>query len=223
MPPSAESTALPRSWLAGTVRLPGLPAQLAAVLLVLGGCGEAPEAPPLPPDPLSPEESEYATALGAPAAAALAEGLVGRLAQAIDEDGLEGAMAFCSDAAIPLTREIQEARAGGVALKRTTLRWRNPDNAPDEWEERVLLYLEALEALDPGSVPVELTARGPGETVRYYRTLRTAPMCLDCHGAEESVGPEVRDLLRERYPADRATGYRAGELRGVIRAEMSRR
>lgn len=223
MPPSAESTALPRAWLGGPLRLPGFPARFAAVLLVLGGCGEAPETPPLPPDPLSIEEADYATALGAPAAAALSEGLVGRLSRAMEEDGLEGAMAFCSDAAIPLTREIQETQDGGVALKRTTLRWRNPDNAPDEWEERVLRYLASLEALDPGSVPVELTARGPGETLRYYRTLRTAPMCLNCHGTEENVEPAVQDLLRERYPADRATGYRAGELRGVIRAEMPRR
>lgn len=200
--------------------IPRLPTSLLAALVLLAGCGEVPEAPPLPPDPLSPEEAERAVAQGGPAAGALAEGLVGRLSGALDQEGLEGAMAFCSEAAIPLTREIQDSLASGLPLKRTTLRWRNPDNAPDEWEERVLQYLEALETLDPGSVPAELTARGPGETLRYYRTLRTAPMCLACHGPEEELEEEVRELLRERYPADRATGYRAGELRGVIRVEL---
>ena len=44
------------------------------------------------------------------------------------------------------------------------------------------------------------------------------PMCLACHGAE--VAPEVQAAIAERYPDDRATGYRAGELRGVIWAEL---
>jgi hypothetical protein len=189
-------------------------------LLLLTSCGEAPEAPPLPPDPLTPEEAARAIELGAPAAGALAEGLLERLAHAIDSEGLEGATSFCSESAIPLTEEIQAAQAAGFSLKRTTLRWRNPDNAPDQWEDRVLRYLEALEEFDPGSVPVELTAQGPGESLRYYRPLRAAPMCLNCHGDEGEMDPRVLEILREGYPEDRATGYGAGELRGVIRVEI---
>lgn len=194
--------------------LPGL------LPLLMAACTEVPEAPPLPPDPVPVEEAERAMVLGAPAASALAEGLMGRLGQAIDEEGLEGATAFCIEAAIPLTAEIQAAQEGGLGLKRATLRWRNPANSPDEWEERVLRYLEAMEDLDPESVPGELTARGPGGTLRYYRTLRMAPMCLSCHGDEEDMDEGVRGLLREHYPNDRATGYGPGEVRGVIRIEV---
>ncbi len=198
---------------------PLLPA-LAAALLVPVGCGDPPDAPPLAPDPLSPEEAARATAVGAPAAGALAEGLLGRLTQAMDEEGVAGAVTFCAEAAIPLTHEIQDVQEGGVVLKRATLRWRNPDNAPDEWEERVLRYLEALEGFDPELVPSELTARGPGESLRYYRVLRAAPMCLSCHGDEGTLDPEVQAHLQERYPDDRAVGYGAGDLRGVIRVEI---
>jgi len=203
----------PRAILQG-MALPGV------LLLLLASCGEAPEAPPLPPDPLTSEEAARAIALGAPAAGALGEGLLARLAHAIDSEGLEGATSFCSESAIPITQEIEAAQEAGLSLKRTTLRWRNPDNAPDQWEERVLRYLEALEEFDPESVPVELTAQGPGESLRYYRPLRAAPMCLNCHGDEGAMDPRVLDILRESYPEDRATGYGAGELRGVIRVEI---
>ncbi|MEX2529966.1 MAG: DUF3365 domain-containing protein [Gemmatimonadota bacterium] len=192
----------------------------ALLLAALAACGTPEVGPPEPPDPLTPEQAARATQVGGPAAGALAEELVGRLAQAIDEEGLAGAVDFCADAAMPLTREVQERTDPPLALKRATLRWRNPDNAADEWEERVLHYLAALEEADPDGVPAELTARGPGESLRYYRVLRTAPMCLNCHGAVESIEPEVRQLLSERYPDDRATGYEAGELRGVIRVEV---
>jgi hypothetical protein len=197
-----------------------LASALAMAFLALTGCAEPPDAPPLAPDPLSPEETARAVELGAPAAGALAEGLVGRLAQAMDEEGVAGAVTFCAEAAIPLTHEIQEGQGEGVTLKRATLRWRNPDNAPDEWEERVLRYLEAVEGFDPDLVPAELTARGPGESLRYYRVLRAAPMCLNCHGDEGALDPEVRAHLQEWYPDDRAVGYEAGELRGVIRVDI---
>lgn len=189
-------------------------------LLLLPGCRDVAEGPPGPPDPLSEEEAARAIELGAGAADALASGLVGRLTTAIQVEGLAGAVDFCSIEALPLTRRIQAEHDERLALKRTTLRWRNPDNAPDDREERVLRYLEALEASDPESVPAELTARGPDGTLRYYRVLRTAPMCLECHGDLEALDPGVRSTLASRYPDDRATGYGAGDLRGVIRVEI---
>ena len=193
---------------------------LPLLLVALAGCDAAEEGPPQPPDPLTPEEATVATQVGAPAAGALAEELVGRLSHAIDEEGLAGAVDFCADVAIPLTQQVEDRFDPPLGLKRATLRARNPDNAPDEYEERLLHYLAALEERDPEGVPAELTARGPEGSLRYYRLLRAAPMCLNCHGDVETMDPEVRELLRERYPDDQATGYQAGELRGVIRVEV---
>lgn len=173
-----------------------------------------------PPDPLSAEQAAVAEAVGAPAAAALAQGLMARLGEAIDAGGAVGAVDFCADEALALTADIANEAGDGLEIKRTTNRWRNPANAPDEAEARVLRYLEALEAEAPGSAPEALTAAGPGGEPRFYRVLRTAPMCLQCHGAEDGIAPEVRQVLRDRYPDDRATGYEAGELRGVIRVQL---
>ncbi len=172
------------------------------------------------PDALPEREAAVAVELGAPAADALADGVFGGLNRARDELGLVGALEFCSAEALGLTEEIQESHDPRLDLKRTTLRWRNPANAPDAWEERILDYLARLERNDPDSVPGELTARGPDETLRYYRVLRTVPMCLNCHGAIPGMAPDVRESIRQRYPDDRATGYREGEVRGVVRVEI---
>ena len=45
-------------------------------------------------------------------------------------------------------------------------------------------------------------------------------MCLTCHGPVEAIPPEVRAVLRKRYPSDQATGYSVGDLRGAAWAEV---
>jgi hypothetical protein len=203
-------------------------------LLLLVGCGGGdgdelrPEPSDLPeatsvqamqPDPLDSGEAALAESHGAPVADALAQGLVGPLTRAIDERGLDGAVAFCHAEAMALTAE---ATAGmeGVEVKRTTLRWRNPENAPDAHEERLLRYLEGLESAASGSAPSALTAAGPEGTLRYYRVLRTGPMCLGCHGDEAGFSPELARTLAQSYPEDQATGYVEGAFRGVIRVQV---
>lgn len=190
---------------------------LLGILLVLGGCGEAPPET----EELSEADRELAIERGAPAAAALAQGLVTRLSEALDEGGPGYAVEFCSEEAIPLTRSIQDELENGIELKRTSMRWRNPDNAPDPWEEAALLYMQELEETEEGA-PDAITGPGPDGTLRYYRTLRTAPQCLACHGGEGDLDPEAARLIAEAYPDDEATGYEEGEFRGLIRVQIPR-
>lgn len=195
-------------------------------LLALAACQGAPEPQtaelevPEIPEPIPDEVRGEVEARGAAAAGALAQGLMVRLAAAMDEEGVAGAVDFCSDEALLLTDQVSEAHDPSLELKRTTARWRNPANAPDPSEARVLAYLQSLEVEEPGSAPESFTAIGPEGTFHFYRILRTAPMCLNCHGDEGALLPEVRNVLRERYPEDRATGYTEGEFRGVIRVRF---
>jgi len=62
-----------------------------------------------------------------------------------------------------------------------------------------------------------------GENVGVLRPIGTADTCTHCHGTPSSLGPEVRDVLAKAYPADRATGFAAGDLRGWMWAEVTRR
>lgn len=178
------------------------------------------DGPVVAPDPVDEATAARAREVGGPAAAFLAEGLVRRLGDALDQGGTAFAVDFCAGEAMALTDELAGEHDGRLALKRATNRPRNPANAPDDFEARVLRYLEALEAAEPGSAPETLVAAGPDDSVRFYRTLRMAPLCLQCHGEEDSLASDVRAMIAERYPEDRATGYTAGEFRGVLRVQI---
>jgi hypothetical protein len=58
---------------------------------------------------------------------------------------------------------------------------------------------------------------GSGAGARAH-FMRAIPMkeqpCAACHGTE--IAPEVRAKLDELYPADKATGFKPGDLRGAI-------
>ncbi len=57
--------------------------------------------------------------------------------------------------------------------------------------------------------------------LRYLKPITVAAMCLNCHGPRESLAPEIRRILDERYPDDRAIGYRAGDFRGAVSVRIA--
>lgn len=204
------------------------------LLLLLSGCdvGPAPQPPadeaaagePVAGERAAGERAEpaymddsTAIAIGSTAAGRLAGGLIGPLTAAVEADGPAGAIDFCSREALTLTTVIQDS-IGGVDLKRTTLRPRNPANAPDPLERAVLEDLHALAARGE-PLPDHVLQHVDGAT-RFYRPLRVQPLCVRCHGPADQLDPAVAAILRERYPDDLATGYRDGDLRGVIRVEI---
>jgi hypothetical protein len=164
------------------------------------------------------QDSARVVAVGGAAAGRLAGGLIGPLTAAVEAGGPAGAIDFCSREALALTMAIEDSIGGGVTLKRTTLRPRNQNNAPDEYERRVLEELHAL--ADRGEpLPPHVLQSAHGEA-RFYRPLMVQPLCIPCHGPADQLDPAVRAMLRDRYPDDQAIGYRDGDLRGVIRVNI---
>lgn len=145
--------------------------------------------------------------------------LAPRLQAHVAEEGPAGAMAYCAAEAQNLTRQARDQLGPGIGIKRTSFRYRNPANAPDSLEAAALERFRA--AVERGdSLPDHLVQPAGEDAYRYYRPLVVGPLCVQCHGPRESLDPEVRALLRERYPDDRATGYRVGDFRGVIRVTI---
>ena len=48
------------------------------------------------------------------------------------------------------------------------------------------------------------------------KALPTQGLCLNCHGSEDKMAPEVKARLSELYPNDKATGYSEGQIRGAL-------
>lgn len=164
-----------------------------------------------------PPVADSATVARAQAAAnTLGPDLAGMLQQAIRDGGPVQAVAVCADSA-----QARTARHAidGVAIRRIGTRVRNPANAPDTLEARVLAYLAEQKAA--GSMPGEVvevarTGLDGGWELRYLRPVVLQEFCTTCHGAVENIPPAVRSVIAERYPDDSAVGYAAGDLRGAI-------
>jgi hypothetical protein len=154
--------------------------------------------------------------IGESAATALRDGLSARLMAAMAEGGPELAIDVCAVEALSLTDSIA-AVSRATAMKRTSLRTRNPDNAPDAAERAALEWFGERESA--GERPASLVERD-GSGYRYYSPLRVAPPCVNCHGPRELLAPATRTALDARYPDDTATGYSPGDLRGLIRVTV---
>ncbi len=157
--------------------------------------------------------------VGDSAAMSLVRTLGGRLNAALANGGPADAIAFCSGEAQELTDSVSRSLGPGWEVKRTTLRTRNPRNAPDSLEAEALAYFASREGSASGA-PSSYVQRTSAGSYRYYIPLRIGHMCLECHGDPDQMDPAVRSILSERYPLDQATGYREGEFRGVVRVTV---
>lgn len=141
--------------------------------------------------------------------------LKSELVAAMKEGGPVQAVSVCHTEAPRIARESGEATGWDVA--RTSFKVRNPDNAPDEWERRVLesFAQRMAEGEPPKSIEhVEKVERN-GETVlRYMKAIPTAEVCVTCHGTD--LDPELTAKLDELYPEDQARGFNVGDLRGAF-------
>ncbi len=110
-----------------------------------------------------------------------------------------------------------------IAVKRTSLHVRDPQNAPDAAERAALeLYRQGFASGRPAPEMLVQNVTVPGRPpeVRVYRPLSTRPLCLVCHGPVKTLSPGVRQALEHLYPADAAVGYAANEWRGVVRVSF---
>jgi len=166
---------------------------------------------------VSPEIRAAVQEVGGPAAEALLGTLVTRLSGAIQQGGTASAIEFCSTSASELTAGV--AREQGLDIKRTSLRYRNPANAPDEAETEALKYFESTLA-ETGALPQAWVQTAGRDEYRYYTPLTVAPACLQCHGMPDEIDPAVRAILDEQYPDDLATDYAVGDFRGLVRVSI---
>ncbi|WP_425609259.1 c-type heme family protein [Thalassobacterium sedimentorum] len=67
-----------------------------------------------------------------------------------------------------------------------------------------------------GTAPEPAVSHEDGLTIVHHPILLQTG-CLACHGDPASIAPEVTQKIAQLYPADTATGFAVGELRGAFR------
>lgn len=101
----------------------------------------------------------------------------------------------------------------GVRMGRTSHKLRNPDNTSPDWVNPIMkTYLEDPSSRAPRAVELPDNRRG------YVEPIIVQPLCLTCHGSE--LAPAVSEQIAALYPDDQATGFEAGDLRGVFWLEF---
>ena len=145
--------------------------------------------------------------------------LMGLMLAKLRDEGAGGAIAFCADSAQARTAAMASE---GIIIRRVTMKPRNLANAPDAYEEALLLALAEQHAA--GALPPDTAAyvgTGADRELRYLRPIKIQQQCLTCHGDPSGFPEEVRRTLAERYPADQATGYAEGDFRGAISVRIA--
>lgn len=110
------------------------------------------------------------------------------------------------------------ARDQGIAVGRTSARLRNPTNAPRPWAAPIVARYADRPAAGIDGFVVDL-----GDRVGLLRPIVEQSACAPCHGLESRVDTRVRALLPASYPADRALGFKDGDVRGWFWVEMPKR
>lgn len=149
---------------------------------------------------------------------ALMTSLKTELKSAIAEGGFENAVEVCNLKALPITDKIEEITEGNIQIKRTTFKYRNPNNAPDEIEKYALAYFQ--KQLDENdSLPdhyVQKVTKQDTIQFYFYKPLMVENVCLGCHGVPENMDTKLLNQISQLYPEDKAMGYKAGDFRGLI-------
>ena len=133
----------------------------------------------------------------------------------MQEGGPINAVSVCNLTA-PGIASTYSAR-NGWDVGRTSLKLRNPDNAPDTWERAVLESFEERKRAgeDPMKMEFyEVVRQNDTRKFRYMKAIPTARLCLACHG--EQVDSVTKTRLDKLYPHDQAMGYKEGDIRGAF-------
>lgn len=165
------------------------------------------------PSTEAPSDADLAEARAA--AQELGATLMGELTTAIAGGGTVSAIGVCRDVAQAVALEVSARQ--GLEVGRTSLRVRNPANAPDGWERAGLEAFGAaaesgadLATLEHAEVVTENGVR----TLRWMKVIPMGELCTQCHGS--AIAPEVAAAIEAAYPEDRATGFEPGEVRGAF-------
>lgn len=141
--------------------------------------------------------------------------LKGELEASMKQGGPVNAIQTCQLKAPSIAHEMSVK--SGWKVGRTSLKLRNPANAPDAWELAVLQSFEERKSAgeDPQSIAKAEVVEQNGKSVfRFMKAIPTAELCLNCHGSE--LKPEVAAALDAHYVADKARGYKLGDIRGAF-------
>ncbi len=172
------------------------------------------------PNQLSTELSQDFLTKGEKIALESQKALMSKVLNAINDEGLPGAVEYCNLHAIPLTDSL--ALSYGITLQRLTDQTRNPLNdITTEEDKEAWTILKEMHS--DSSATFKHLLKQVKNDIYYYKPISIVmPTCLSCHGAKnQDITPDTWNVISEKYPNDKATGYTLGDMRGMWKIKFS--
>ena len=140
------------------------------------------------------------------------------LLTAIKTKGTDKALAFCNEKAIHLTDSMSVEL--NAKVKRVSDKNRNPNNLANADE---LAYINEAKSALKTNGKAKPKIQEVGDKVIGYYPIVTNKMCMQCHGNPEmDIDTKTFEIIKKRYPDDKAIGYTINELRGIWVIEMEK-
>jgi len=141
--------------------------------------------------------------------------LKAEVTEAAQSKGAAEAIKVCNLKAVAHAEHVSAKL--GMHIGRTSLKIRNPENAPNAWEKQVL---EQFEVRRKAGEPLEsmefyeVVDNDGKQQFRYMKAIPLGGVCFNCHG--NKIRPDVKAQLDALYPNDQARGFIPGDLRGAF-------
>lgn len=132
---------------------------------------------------------------------------------ALEDSGVIGGVKICSERAPEISARYSSLP--GWTVSRVSSRYRNPNNAPDEFEKESLEVLENRPATSGDEYFTWVDEDGE-KAFRFMKVIVVKAPCLNCHGDKGKFDDDLLTILEEKYPDDQATGFEMDEQRGAF-------
>ncbi|MCK4866218.1 MAG: DUF3365 domain-containing protein [Gammaproteobacteria bacterium] len=150
-----------------------------------------------------------------PAIKEFAGKLKGEMKSAMKSGGPVAAIQVCSDKAPGIAQAVGSKYQ--IKIARTSLKLRNPENAPDAWEQNVLTQFEERKKKGEDVKKMayaDIVDMDGKKVFRMMKAIPTGQVCLKCHA--DKINSKVEAKLKSLYPTDKARGFKLGDIRGAI-------
>ena len=136
------------------------------------------------------------------------------LIQGLQHNNLIKALKYCNKEVEQLVSKDNEK---GFAIKRVSLKPRNKNNYPNQYEKEMLEKFNKLSLIDNKDLALEHSDIIKDENNNkfvYLKAIRIKEVCLNCHGS--NINDDLKKEIQKLYPDDKAINYKLNDIRGAF-------
>jgi len=150
----------------------------------------------------------------------LGKTLKGEVVKHMKKFGPQGTAYFCYKNAKNLTKKVNATYPKGISVKRISLKARDKDNYPSSADEIAMLKKLEKEVRSGAKLPKLIVEKVSSNHYKVYKPIFVGKKCLLCHGDAKHRNKDAYKTIKEKYPNDKAIGYKLNDFRGAFVADI---